>query len=290
MKFSFLNRLFLSLVLLLAGTNSWQQEENTIAHNLAAMRIIGHQILLNSGDSVSRVLPIEQDGDSYQISFENAFSFDPGVLSASVDSVMSIKRIAFNYRVEVEECQTDVITYSYEAGLHAQPGQGVCAGRFYPESCYQIVITLLDIPILADATAENNESNSLILFWILGALGLIFILSLAYIKNRNGQKKSDVIMIGKYRFDKKRLKLSAANEEIDLTSKEADLLDLLYSSANSTIEREAILNVVWEDQGVYVGRTLDVFISKLRKKLQADATIKILNIRGVGYKLVLQAD
>ena len=95
------------------------------------------------------------------------------------------------------------------------------------------------------------------------------------------------MMIGKYRFEKKKLKLFAENEVIELTSKEADLLDLLYSSANDILEREAILNVVWEDQGVYVGRTLDVFISKLRKKLEADSTVKILNIRGVGYKLVL---
>jgi DNA-binding response OmpR family regulator len=72
-----------------------------------------------------------------------------------------------------------------------------------------------------------------------------------------------------------------------LTSKEADLLILLHNSVNTGIEREVILNEVWGDEGDYVGRTLDVFISKLRKKLEGDSSVKIVNIRGVGYKLVL---
>jgi DNA-binding response OmpR family regulator len=56
---------------------------------------------------------------------------------------------------------------------------------------------------------------------------------------------------------------------------------------DETIEREKILNVVWGDEGDYVGRTLDVFISKLRKKFSGDENVKIINVRGVGYKLML---
>ena len=55
------------------------------------------------------------------------------------------------------------------------------------------------------------------------------------------------------------------------------------------MEREVLLNKVWGDQGDYVGRTLDVFISKLRKKLEADPHVKIVSIRGVGYKMVIDA-
>ena len=53
------------------------------------------------------------------------------------------------------------------------------------------------------------------------------------------------------------------------------------------LEREVILKTVWGDDGDYIGRTLDVFISKLRKKLEANTNLKIVNIRGVGYKLVI---
>ncbi len=62
---------------------------------------------------------------------------------------------------------------------------------------------------------------------------------------------------------------------------------MLHASANNALEREVILQQVWGDEGDYVGRTLDVFISKLRKKLEADTSVKIVNIRGVGYKLLV---
>ncbi|MBL4708722.1 MAG: response regulator transcription factor [Flavobacteriales bacterium] len=97
----------------------------------------------------------------------------------------------------------------------------------------------------------------------------------------------NIIRIGRYHFDQRNMKLFMEKIETELTSKEADLLSLLHTSANTTLERDHILNVVWGDEGDYVGRTLDVFISKLRKKLEADPNVKIVNVRGVGYKLVL---
>jgi DNA-binding response OmpR family regulator len=83
------------------------------------------------------------------------------------------------------------------------------------------------------------------------------------------------------------MELRLKNEVVKLTSKETDLLLLLHTSANSTLERELILKAVWGNEADYVGRTLDVFISKLRKKLDADSSLKIVNVRGVGYKLIL---
>ena len=83
------------------------------------------------------------------------------------------------------------------------------------------------------------------------------------------------------------MELTIHDNKIELTSKEADLLQLLSESANDTVERDDILKEVWGDDGDYVGRTLDVFISKLRKKLEADSNVRIVNIRGIGYKLIL---
>jgi DNA-binding response OmpR family regulator len=57
-------------------------------------------------------------------------------------------------------------------------------------------------------------------------------------------------------------------------------------TSHSTVERDYLLRTVWGDEGNYIGRTLDVFISKLRKKLEDDASVKIINVRGVGYKLI----
>ena len=97
----------------------------------------------------------------------------------------------------------------------------------------------------------------------------------------------DVIDIGQFQFDKKGLTLKLKMQSIELSSKEADLLFLLYTNENKTLKRDYILKVVWGDDGDYVGRTLDVFISKLRKKLDADSSLKIINIRGVGYRFVI---
>jgi len=62
---------------------------------------------------------------------------------------------------------------------------------------------------------------------------------------------------------------------------------ILHKNRNTVIEREKLLSEVWADEGGYVGRTLDVFISKLRKRLEGDPSLKIVNIRGVGYKLIV---
>ncbi|MDB4089400.1 winged helix-turn-helix domain-containing protein [Flavobacteriales bacterium] len=82
--------------------------------------------------------------------------------------------------------------------------------------------------------------------------------------------------------------LSLNKEFTELSGKESDLLFLLYSNENKTLKREYILQEIWGDEGSYIGRALDVFISKLRKKLEADSSIKIVNIRGVGYKMVIK--
>jgi len=73
----------------------------------------------------------------------------------------------------------------------------------------------------------------------------------------------------------------------ELTKKEAELLRLLFIHQNNVLEREIALKLVWGENDYFLGRSMDVFISKLRKKLSKDPTIKIVNIRSVGYKLII---
>ncbi|NND80098.1 MAG: winged helix-turn-helix transcriptional regulator, partial [Maribacter sp.] len=116
---------------------------------------------------------------------------------------------------------------------------------------------------------------------------LALILFIIWKRKRKFAIDPNLIPLGTYQFDKRNTELIIEHQRIDLTGKEADLLLLLYNEVNTTVEREVLLNMVWGDEGDYVGRTLDVFISKLRKKLEFDSKVKIVNIRGVGYKLVL---
>jgi len=113
---------------------------------------------------------------------------------------------------------------------------------------------------------------------------------LIYLKNKKSKNNTDtdIFKLGKYFFDKKGMTLSLNKEFTELSGKESDLLFLLYSNENKTLKREYILQEIWGDEGSYIGRALDVFISKLRKKLEADSSIKIVNIRGVGYKMVIK--
>ena len=73
--------------------------------------------------------------------------------------------------------------------------------------------------------------------------------------------------------------------EISLSKKECELLSIFVDRPNEIIKRDELTKKVWEDNGVFVGRSLDTYISKLRKKLKEDTSIKLVNIHGVGYKL-----
>ena len=70
-----------------------------------------------------------------------------------------------------------------------------------------------------------------------------------------------------------------------MSKKECELLAILIAHPNQIVKREVLTKKVWEDNGVIVGRSLDTYISKLRKKLKDDESIKITNVHGVGYKL-----
>lgn len=77
-------------------------------------------------------------------------------------------------------------------------------------------------------------------------------------------------------------------KEISLSKKECELLEIFVANPNKIIKREELTKKVWEDNGVFVGRSLDTYISKLRKKLKDDESIQLINIHGVGYKLEIK--
>lgn len=98
-------------------------------------------------------------------------------------------------------------------------------------------------------------------------------------------ERSHVQQIGDYQFDHANYRLSAGDYEKTLTKKEAEILKLLSEQRGKVIERDLLTNMVWGDDNYFVGRSLDVFISKLRKYLSQDERVKITNIHGVGFML-----
>jgi DNA-binding response OmpR family regulator len=100
------------------------------------------------------------------------------------------------------------------------------------------------------------------------------------------QKPSEEIRIGQYTFEPTKQTLSISGQEEVLTHRESQLLMALYEHRNELTERKKILTTLWGSDDFFNARSMDVFISKLRKKLAHDPDIKILNVRGYGYKLV----
>lgn len=102
------------------------------------------------------------------------------------------------------------------------------------------------------------------------------------------QKTVDEIQIGAYNFNFPRQLLKYKNEkEIRLTHREAHLLFHLSKNRNKVLDRSYILEKLWGQDDFFTARSMDVFITKLRKKLKDDSTIQILNVRGYGYKMVV---
>jgi DNA-binding response OmpR family regulator len=96
--------------------------------------------------------------------------------------------------------------------------------------------------------------------------------------------------IGGYNFDAANYLLTYNQETKTLTKKEADILKILCEQKGKVVERELILNMVWGDDSYFNGRSLDVFITKLRKYLTADSRVTIKNIHGVGFSLEEEVD
>ena len=112
-----------------------------------------------------------------------------------------------------------------------------------------------------------------------------------FLRRSNGKNLSDekLYHVGNFTFDPINLTLTNSNSEKTLTQKEAEVLKLLFQNRDRVLKREEILKKVWGDDDYFMGRSMDVFISKLRKYLKEDPAIQIVNYHGVGFRLEMRA-
>jgi DNA-binding response OmpR family regulator len=108
--------------------------------------------------------------------------------------------------------------------------------------------------------------------------------------NKEGQSDETVFVIGQFTFDSSNMTLKSEQSDRRLTRKESGLLKLLCQNMNSLLPREVALETVWGDNDYFIGRSMDVFITKLRKYLSEDPNVKITNVHGIGFKLDVTAD
>ena len=259
-----------------------------IARREILLRRIGHELLLQSGDSTSRVLPVKKIAENeYQIRFENELTFQPDSLVNTTQRLLAKDPLARDYVVNVLNCANASVAYGYAISKNKKDDIVTCLGRRQPIACYMINIKFKPTGI---TTVKNEYFLGGLLF--LGFVGFIF---LRFVKLRKAlpdipdSQHTGMFTLGSMSFDTETRKLLVNGKTIDLTRTETRVLRIFALSPNETIERSRLQKEIWEDEGVIVGRSLDMFISKLRKKLELDPNINIVVIRSKGYKLEVSA-
>lgn len=271
--------LFISLVSV--GFSLVDSDDFDLARKEVLLRKIGHELLLQSGDSTSRVLPIKKISENeYQISFENAFTFQPDSLVNTIQQSLAKGPFARNYVVNVVNPADASVVYGYAISKNKKDDIIACKGRIQPLGSYTIHIQFKPTGI---ALAKNGYVWASLL--ALAFVGFVFLRSVKPSKVFRDSQHKDLLKLGSMSFDAESRKLMQNGKTIELTKTENRVLHMFALSPNEAIERTRLQKEIWEDEGVIVGRSLDVFISKLRKKLEFDPNINLVVIRGKGYKL-----
>ncbi len=286
-RFSFL---LVLLVVIFTGETAMAGEWDTAfkdAKKTVAMRDIAHRLLWYAGDSTSRVLPVEQPAKGkYLLRFESPFSFDPDSLVSIVDRGIRAGGFPSEYIVNVMDCASSSVVFGYAILENGRDNIVPCEGREQPRQCYAI-------SIMFTTTSEAAGGR----FYYLIVAGLLAVPLWVFGKRvySRGRKPApdasspaanrDAVALGAFQFYARQQVLVNNADRIALTAKESKLLAVFVGNINVVIDRNRLQKEVWEDEGVIVGRSLDMFVSRLRKKLQKDSTIRLVNIHGLGYKL-----
>ncbi|AUP79280.1 helix-turn-helix domain-containing protein [Flavivirga eckloniae] len=272
---------YIILLLALIGCN-----DDTTQHHFSetvkiALRDAGNTLLLANNDSTSLVLPIIKiEENRYELAFQNKLSITPDSLVVAVSNSLKAAKLPKQYIVEVVNCNNDEVSYSFQIKGSKEKDIVSCLGRKLPADCYTIQVLFF----------ENKPWLTTKMYMTLFMLlACILIYAFFYVKKRNTKTPVEDTVpyskIGDYKFYKDQNKLIKEAVEIKLSAKECELMSMLSANQNQVVKRDVLVKEIWEDHGVFVDRSLDTFISKLRKKFKNDNTINIINVHGVGYKL-----
>lgn len=272
----------LLVTIICAAFGFTRNDDFNMAKQQILLRKIGHEILLHSGDSTSRVLPVKEiAANEYQVRFENEFTFQTDSLVRIIKRSLEKDHLSDDYIVKVLNCSGQEILFGYAIFQNEQNNIVPCSGRKQPRGCYLVNIKF-----------QNSGITDLSKGYLIGGLSLFAFIGLLAVRPFGIRKKKietgnaeNVFHIGNTLFDPTNRQITILGITTELTPKENKLFRIFAGSPNSIIERSRLQKEIWEDEGVIVGRSLDVFISKLRKKLENDPLIQLVNVHSKGYKL-----
>ncbi|GAB3557524.1 winged helix-turn-helix domain-containing protein [Spirosoma fluminis] len=264
------------------GENSYSAEKVNLA-----LRRTAHHLLTEAGDRTSQIPPVQQPKPgTFLIQLGRTFTYNR--LPVLLDQSLKLHGIKGNYDVAVLDCQKGNLLLGYNFRDLTTDEPVPCVGRQQTSTCYTVQLTLLK----TEAPTQPVATWGLFAFGFLLA-GLLFTAwrrttptPQVHVVNSPTPSKPEhqPIRFGNSSFDlaNQTLTLGAARHE--LTYREAKLLHLFVRHLNQLLERDFILKSVWEDEGIIVGRSVDVFVSRLRKLLQDDPAVRIVAVHGVGYR------
>lgn len=315
------------------------------------IRQIGHKLLLQAGDSTSRVLPVIQKEGTFLLKFEKEFVFSHDSLMLLANNLLLKTQFPSGYTVTVHDCNEAEIVYGFQLN-NTTPDILACNGRTQPKGCYTIEFAFADFygepenkksatgqltksinhseelaakPEFPAKTSDNStdqlneiavvesgktntrsseiiaeKSGFPIRNLVYSSIAVLLCAALLIVRfgkrvkpeaaqNQNQATVDGAVAnfpaLGRFLVDAKGQRLLLGSEVISLTEKEYKVLELLNKNFGELIPRETLMQEVWINEGVITGRSLDMFISKLRKKLSADPVLRITNIHGKGYRL-----
>jgi hypothetical protein len=280
----------LTLLALLGGAAVWlpdsrPQNDALLAENLnLALRYTGDRLLDLAGDTHSTIQPVRRlDHRTWLLKLERHFEYDS--LPPILHRAMLRHHIPNDYNVAVLRCRDGELMLGYVGSDYVKDPGVPCGGRDQEAACLNLKITLLD-----EITPKRADER-----WY-SALGLFLGLVSAFLFWKNRQKpvrepalmSSHLSVLCQSHFDFHNQKLWVKGQEKDLTLREAQLLNYFLTHANQALEREQILQDIWGDEDLLIGRSLDVFVSRLRKLLREDEGVRISSVHGVGYRMEIK--
>ncbi len=285
-KFSilFLTSIFLLQLLWFAFESSKKKQTFSTEKVNLALRRTAHLLLKEAGDSTSLIPPVHQTNEhTWLLQLERSFAYEklPTLLQQSFE----INQIQANYNVSILSCADGTLLLGYNFQDYAQNKDLTCGGRMNTTDCRNIQVTLL-------GAAENTPY----LPWFCWLFAIFLAAILFYLSQKKVAKKSNEqtlkanettawITLGQSRFAVANQTLICNNVTHSLTYREAKLLHLFVQNQNQVLECSFILENVWADEGILVGRSLDMFVSRLRKILRDDDAIQLVAVHGVGYRM-----
>lgn len=267
--------------------NSAEHKNTVNAENVnLALRRTAHLLLKENGDSTSQIPPVQQiDNTTWIIKINQPFDYE--TLPQLLQNSLNIQKITVNYNVAIVDCNDGTLLLGYNFQDYFQNKNLACGERVSDaNNCRNIKVSFV------------NDVATVPKFPLLGWFFATFLaIALYYLGQKFVQRtiiketaeiippNNTFVSFAQSRFDLSNQTLICGGITHTLTYREAKLLNLFVLHQNQVLERSFILENVWADEGILVGRSIDMFVSRLRKLLRNDERIQLLAVHGVGYKM-----